>query len=92
MKHVVKLKKKYYTADQIIRIASNYPNYAELVEALAKEPGADVVEVVRCRDCEYLYRTAKAPDEVIDHVCTYWDSDGLYLDDFCSMGKRRDET
>lgn len=62
-------------------------------------PTADVAEVVRCKDCKYLYQEASSVDELdelsefADHVCTYWDSDGLELDDFCSQGERRgDET
>lgn len=59
----------------------------EIIERLKKD---DFVRVVRCKDCVYLYRTAAIDmvDALADHVCTYWESDGLYLDDYCSQGKR----
>ena len=48
-------------------------------EMLSAMPTADVVEVVRCRDCEYAD---------IFHHCDkvdFWNTEN----DFCSKGKRR---
>lgn len=58
--------------------------------------GKDVVEVVRCRECKYWGESlTKAErnecDVCADLVCTYWMSDGLTRDDFCSHGERRDD-
>jgi len=49
-------------------------------------PSADVVEVVRCKDCVYSHETfngllcAKVPNHFIY----------VYDDDFCSYGERKD--
>lgn len=48
-------------------------------------PVADVVEVVRCKDCKYLN----------DGYCYYWDDEygvPIYYDNgYCSNGKRRED-
>lgn len=50
---------------------------------------ADVVEVVRCKDCKYNYGLTHGgefnPDDI---VCTYFDTDGMRYCDFCSYGER----
>ena len=62
-----------------------------MIRIIDRMPSADVVEVVRCKDCKYNYGIANnceyAKDDI---VCCYWESDGLHSDDFCSRGKRRD--
>lgn len=56
----------------------------EVVDEMMGEPAADVVEVVRCKDCKYLNA---------EYKCVNWR--GLYdytkADDFCSYGERRDD-
>lgn len=55
----------------------------EVIEEIAKTlPATDVVEVVRCKDCEYFEP---------EHGCgnTFWDTDMKYYD-FCSRGERKD--
>ncbi len=52
-----------------------------LIRYVKRQPAADVVPVVRCRDCVHLYGT----------LCT---ACGLLLrkpDEFCSRGERKDE-
>lgn len=44
-------------------------------------PTADVVEVVRCRDCIYFNGAERYCDN--DHFC--------HIDSFCSFGERRDD-
>ena len=56
-------------------------------ELVQTAPAADVVEVVRCKDCEYY------EDE--ECVCPYiFMSDAAHLypseDDFCNYGKRKE--
>ena len=47
-------------------------------------PSADVVEVVRCRDCKYF-----EPDGPYDSWCHGWS--GMTVDDgYCSFGERKD--
>lgn len=51
-----------------------------LIRYVKRQPAADVVPVVRCKDCDHLFGTLCA-------VC------GLLPrkpDDFCSYGKRKD--
>lgn len=71
------------TADLIKR--GFYP--AIVKRAIEDAPTADVVEVVRCKDCVYFEM-----DD--DGFCYCLDSTGFDskdLDDFCSDGKRREE-
>ena len=60
---------------------------AELVLTV---PAADVIEVVRCKDCRNYKQNPYSPDE--DMMCMCW---GDWLptdaDDFCSYGERKTE-
>ena len=50
-------------------------------------PAADVVEVVRCKDCKYSSANGK-----YGCVCKYnerYETHEMYGDDFCSHGERR---
>ena len=55
---------------------------------------------VRCKECKFNYGLSSgngfSPEDI---VCSYWESDGLTEDDFCSQGepfvqerKRNNET
>lgn len=64
------------------------PNDCKIKRALSGIPTADVVEVVRCKDCKYA-----TYDKSIDRYnCRNW---GLYgdenteADDFCSYGEKK---
>ena len=65
-------------------------NFAKIIEKL---PPADVVEVVRCKDCAWYSPFAFKPS-IGD--CRYWlyeeriDSLPVYEGDFCSYGARMD--
>ena len=56
----------------------------EAVISVRRMPAADVVKVVRCRDCKYHEDTHVTGFE---HCCLY----GLTMrhNDFCSYGKRK---
>lgn len=60
---------------------------ADCLDLLDNVPTADVVEVVRCKDCKY--RTSKGTCD-----CPQWlyDDINLYimLNDFCSYGERKE--
>lgn len=51
------------------------------------------IDIVRCYECKFLL---PLPDDMsidvnakdLDRVCSYWMSDGLNWDDFCSKGIR----
>lgn len=57
-------------------------------DGLSRIPAADVVEVVRCRDCKYSY------ESVAGWCCSY----GICVDCvvrenfYCADGERRDDT
>jgi hypothetical protein len=56
---------------------------------MSKIPTADVVEVVRCKDCIYKTVTEDGEYNPEDIVCEYHMSDGFDSDDYCSFGKRK---
>lgn len=59
--------------------------WAQVWNKIKQTPAADVVEVVRCKDCKNLY-----PDDTGKlHWC---DCHRMFvgLDDFCNYGKRKD--
>lgn len=53
-------------------------------------PIADVVEVVRCKDCEHIRLIGKTPFAV--RVCTHNKGlgDNVRENDFCSYGERKE--
>ena len=61
----------------------------EIHDALTGISPADVVQVVRCRDCE-AWQTDWNPAVPDRHYCAVMDS-MMKADDFCSYGKRREE-
>ena len=65
---------------------AHYPSwYAALIEEI---PAADVVEVVRCKDCEYFLKTEVNGNGFL--ICSATDKE-IFEDDFCSYGERRSE-
>ena len=51
-------------------------------------------ELIRCKDCKYWGETLTQEDREVpgaDLVCSYWMSDGLMAEDFCSQGERRED-
>jgi hypothetical protein len=71
--------------------------YKDLAEFINNQPTADVVEVVRCSECRFNvanmekdeYDTTDYSGE--DIVCSYFLTDGMQPEDFCSQGERRAE-
>ncbi len=74
--------KEYIERDDLIKnlntLAPEYYN-ALINELIMKQPAADVVKVVRCKDCKYY-----------PFCCRTIRTDGNRPDDFCSYGKRKD--
>ena len=56
----------------------NYRTYGNVVRSI---PAADVVEVVRCRECIYW----RGENDLCKGICIDFDADG-----YCSEGKRKD--
>lgn len=64
------------------------------IQKLNEEPTADVVEVVRCKDCKYSVLLGNIEIDGIEEPCTIkckYESYILGADDFCSLGERKDE-
>ena len=59
-----------------------------LLDAVVDTPAADVAEVVRCKDCEYLVNTTINANGFL--ICDISDME-IAPDDFCSYGERREE-
>ena len=61
----------------------------EIHDALTGIPAADVVPVVRCKDCKN-WQTDWNPSIPDRHYCAVMDS-MMKADDFCSYGERRED-
>ena len=61
-----------------------------IISAIEKAPKADVVEVVRCKDFQYIHLIGKTPFAVF--VCTHNKGlgDNVRENDYCSYGKRKE--
>ena len=50
---------------------------------ISQIPTADVVEVVRCKDCEYFYQDGNIK------VCKYWNCHSTTYNAYCSYAKMK---
>lgn len=92
MKEMEPIKREYIerheTAKAIISamkgVISPYDVVA-VAEVLRNQPAADVVEVVRCKDCVFF-----RPSQIKNRAYCYWHRDlfETLADDFCSHGER----
>lgn len=67
-----------------------------IIETLNEIPSADVVEVVRCKDCKHyvLHTLFGRTQGWCERLCDKFDrslAHGTEEDDFCSYGKKRDD-
>lgn len=62
-------------------------DYATAFAEIRKIPAADVVPVVRCKDCKYLVNATVNDNGFL--ICDISDME-ITLDDFCSYGERKD--
>lgn len=61
----------------------------ELEKIIHKQPTADVVEVVRCKDCKYRGTMLSVPKGVF-YTCKKYLLPYCKPDDYCSYGERMD--
>ena len=76
--------------DDLIHNRSFYP--ALVASAIKNTPTADVVSVVRCKECKF-WGITHAHDIEKSHYCcrdNMWCMPLRFADDFCSYGKRRE--
>lgn len=59
-----------------------------IVGLLEELPKVDAEPVIRCKDCKYKVVTDNGEWYELDVVCSYWETDGLTADDYCSYGER----
>ena len=81
------MKLKYYSGAQVTSIIEKLPSkeYLEMLNAFAKEPSADVVKVVRCKECRFF-------DNTTDFTyCKRVAWIGMDEDDYCSFAKWKDD-
>jgi hypothetical protein len=89
---------RYIDADKLCKGLKDMAKYQNsykqstilgVVSTIENTPTADVVEVVRCKDCIYKTVTKDGEYNPEDIVCEYHMSDGFDSDDYCSFGKRK---
>lgn len=67
--------------------ADQFFNIASIRNFIREEPEA----VVRCKDCKYKCETEDGEWNPEDVVCSYWDTDGLEENDYCSYAERKED-
>ena len=78
------------------KICQRYPHFidrlalSEVFGAIKNAPSIDAVPVIRCKECKYRCETEDGEYNPEDIVCTYWMSDGLNENDYCSAGGRKE--
>ena len=79
----------YKDVDAILRnLPDDLPYKASVKRVLIQAPEADVVEVVRCRDCKYSIKTTHKPYDAFPYLCRK--TDEYHADDYyCRCGERR---
>ena len=73
-------------------VGSGDNNYKDLDEVLKDAPTADVVEVVRCKDCRYCeeaHYEEEGENPYIKLKCK-WSNYSHQPNDFCSYGERKE--
>ena len=80
--------KKYVEVNDLLMHLPDEPYKGAIRRVLQQAQSADVVEVVRCKDCRYSER-ARITDNGLK-ICA---ASGMEItdDDFCSYGERRSE-
>ena len=91
---------RYIDADALLNsLPENLPYKASVKRVLIQAPSADVVAVVRCRDCKFWDREhIGCPDDdtLSDYAECFKLSDSIeciYVkcDDYCSHGERKEQ-
>ncbi len=73
------------------RIIDSPRNKKQMLRMLESIPVVEP-QIIRCKDCKYNYGlTHDGEFNPEDIVCTYFDTDGIQLYDFCSYAERRED-
>ena len=76
----------YFNVRDILDKAIGTDAYFQIKSVLSGLKAADVVEVVRCRECAY---TTRPGDNIV--YCDNFERD-MMPDDYCSVGYRAEDT
>lgn len=90
---------KYYTKEQVMTAMGDQNLMLDDIwgveQRLDELPTADVVEVVRCKDCKYKSMESGEFDG-LEPACRFWtDADAIYpvfvdMNGYCSEGRQRE--
>ena len=79
-------KKKYVEVNDLLKHLPNEPYKGAIRRVLQQAHAADVVEIVRCKDCRHM------TEELGYRYCNVWERINGHGDDgFCCYGERRSE-
>ena len=91
----------YINRDELIANLKNFAPeyYTDLIHQLiTKQPTADVVEVVRCKDCKkFIKKGEEFLNNDVFGICEksrtgfFDDGEEVYGNDFCSYGVRKED-
>ena len=79
-------KKKYVEVNDLLKHLPNEPYKGAIRRVLQQAHAADVVEIVRCKDCRHMTK------ELGYRSCNVWERINGHGDDgFCCYGERREQ-
>ena len=82
---------RYIDANKLIDLATHEGAYGYVdVYDIYNTPTADVVEVVRCKDCKWA-EPYRAGSGNVYFACKEFDAHSLSDDDYCSYGERKEK-
>ena len=86
--------KKYIEAkefwNRLISVSENdWVGFDTIDEILSEMPAADVVEVVRCKDCKHYQFADNRAFGMPVKMCEWFGFEDVDDDDFCSRAERR---
>ena len=76
-----------------VEVTNRLATMTDAKREIAEVPAADVVPVVRCKDCKHFnFEHMECENEAVstDHEGGASYSLNFYLDDFCSYGERKE--
>lgn len=86
---------EYYSKEQLLESGrTTWCDMYDLEEFLDEIPTENVLQITRCKDCQFnVANMEKDPLDITDYsgddiVCSYFMTDGLDPNDYCSRGKR----
>ena len=80
---------KYINAETLIDMLNAKAVFGNVIKMIDLLPPADVVKVVRCKDCKYA-KKSKTVLAIPDYRCLKTNITCLDADDFCSYGERKE--